>query len=54
MEKLWLSTVPGPSGPGGPGQAHDGTETDVGCPAQTLSFDGSFQLDGTPPSLCLP
>lgn len=34
------------------GQAHDGAETDAARPLQTLRFDGSFQLDGTPLSSC--
>lgn len=54
MGKLWLSTVPEPSGTVDQGQVHDGTESDADRPMQTLSFDGSFQLDGIPPSLCPP
>lgn len=54
MGKLWLSTVPESSGTVDQGQVHDGTESDADRPMQTLSFDGSFQLDGIPPSLCPP
>lgn len=54
MGKLWLSMVPEPSGTVDQGQVHDGTESDADRPMQTLSFDGSFQLDGIPPSLCPP
>lgn len=56
--KLWLSMVPEPSGTVDQGQVHDGTESDADRPMQTLSFDGSFQLDGIPtltvPALALP
>lgn len=54
MGKLWLSMVPEPSGTVDQGQVHDVTESDADRPMQTLSFDGSFQLDGIPPHCARP